>query len=127
MFGMNAEQVTGQVRTFVAMFSGVAAILGLTWYGAVSEAVINAIGPVSLAIGPVMYVGATIWSAVTKTKANRLASAAVVIPGVKIVLPPTPEGRALAAPGVTPDNVVVASNMTAPDGGVGGQQARRSF
>lgn len=108
MFGMSAEQIAGQVRVFLAMFTGVAGILGLTWYGAVSQAVIDSIGPVLAAVGPVTGLVTIIWSLVSKKPANILTSAATVLPGIKIELPPTPEGRALAAPGVTPPNVVVA-------------------
>ncbi len=125
MFGLNAQQVEGQVRIFLAMFTGVAGILGLTWYGAVSEAFINSIGPVFAAIGPVSGLVTVIWSAISKKQANILSVAAALKDdkGARIVekmeLAPTVAGQALAAPGVTPANVVVA--------GSGAAQVRRNF
>lgn len=75
MFGMNAQQIEGQVRIFLAMFTGVAGILGLTWYGAVSEAFINTIGPVFGAITPISALVTIVWSLITKKQANILATA----------------------------------------------------
>lgn len=106
MFGMNPVQLESQARIWVSMFAGVAGILGLTWYGAVSEAVINAIGPVCAAIGPVAYVATTVWSLISKKNANIVTNAANV-PGVAhIVLTANPAGRALES--ATPANVSVS-------------------
>lgn len=123
MFGMNPTQLEGQTRVFLAMFSGVAGILGLTWYGAVSEAVINAIGPVSLAIGPVTYLGTAIWSAITKKQANILATAkALTDPnGATIVehieLAPTTAGIQLQ--GLTPSGISVGPKTSSAAGPLG--------
>lgn len=111
---MNPEQVMGMIRQFLPFVSGIATALGLTWFDGVVAAILSTVGPVGALIS-------LVWSLVNKKEASILALAAVV-PGVKqIEMKDTPEGRALAAPGVTPDNVIVAP----PSGPLGVGSMRR--
>lgn len=109
MFGMNSEQIIGQARIFLTFFAGIAAALGLTWYGAVSEAFIAALGPALAAVGPVIGFATAIWSAINKKQANILATAKALtdVNGAPVVehilLAPTVAGHQLEA--ATPSGV----------------------
>lgn len=114
MFGMSAQQIEGQARIFLSFAGGIAAALGLTWFGSVSQAFLDAIGPTLAAVGPIVGLATAIWSAISKKQANILTTATALTDdaGRRVVaniqLAPTPAGVALAAPGVTPPNVTVA-------------------
>lgn len=98
---MNTEQIIGMIRQFLPFIAGVATILGWNKSGQ-----FDALGAaVVAAIGPLMALGSLVWSMVSKTNANLVATAASV-PGVStITLTPNAAGAALAP--VTPPNVVM--------------------
>lgn len=114
---MNPEQVTGMIRQFLPFVSGIATALGLTWFDGVASAVLATIGPVGA-------LASLVWSLVNKKQGNIVAMAAAV-PSVKAIeMSNTAEGRAIAAPGVTPDNVTV-SPVTPAAGPIGTGSMRR--
>lgn len=123
MFGMNPEQLTGQLRIFLTFFGGIAAGLGWTWFAGISEAFLASIGPVLSAVGPVMGVAAAIWSAFNKKQDNimRMATGLVDDKSNKLVeriqLAPTAAGAALER--ATPDLPQVSTAPIIPTGPTG--------
>lgn len=96
---MNPEQVSGQVRLWLAVFSGIAGALGWTWFDGLAA-------QIAAAAGPLTALGLAIWSLLSKTKANQVATVASMPEVKKIELQPTIAGAALDR--ATPPNVQVA-------------------
>lgn len=95
---MNPEQLNGQIRLWLAVFSGIAGALGWTWFDGLAAQIMAA-------AGPVMALGIAVWSLLSKTKANQI-SAVAAMPEVKSIdLQPTVAGAVLNR--ATPANVQV--------------------
>lgn len=108
MLGMSNEQLIGLLRQILPVFGGIAVTLG--WF--TSDQVVAGTSTILQIIGPVMIVGSSIWSLVSKTKAN-LVSAVSAMPEVQsIKLQPTVAGAALAKD--TPANVSTTVPGPAP-------------
>lgn len=112
MFGMNQEQVMGLVRQVLLIGGTLAASLG--WLS--PEKVAGLTATVLSLVGPVFMVASVIWSAITKTQSNLIATAAAQtdVNGVKLVsnvsLNPMAQGTTQIAKD-TPNNVSVGPHL----------------
>lgn len=112
IFGMNQEQVMGMVRQFLLIAGTLASTLG--WVTPDKIATWSAM--VLSLVGPVFMVVSVIWSAVNKTQANLISTAASQTDanGVKLIrsvdLNPLAQGVG-ALVTATPSNVNVAPTV----------------
>ncbi len=102
MFGLNSEQWFGLIRQVLPVVGGIFVSLGWikpstlqTWTDTLMQV-----------SGPALIVISAVWSAVVKTKAGIVASAAALPEVQSIKLEPTTAGRALEQ--TTPANVSVS-------------------
>lgn len=93
MFGLSADQITGQLRQLLPILGSMAVALG--WIS--PEKANTLISNILAVIGPLMILGGIVWTAIANTQ-KAIAQSAAAIPGTVVVTTPelaksTPEGN----------------------------------